>query len=236
MGWGCLCVQPGSRGRCLGDWFVTPSSSCPTPRGSAGSGPRGLGDVCEMGRLDLSCHGRVLPARKSASSLMRYVGYDSRAGFGPVPDGTVQARRGGGGVTNHRTVCPLTFPVRSPGSSRWSGGRAVSWWIIRERPGGDIPAAAATACCGWPASDSGGEGLVASPAGCVEGVGGCCEFLEVPLGHLSSNSNRNLARGNVFVSAPRLAGVRRPTIGCSPAGVWYQRWDVNTWALPDIWV
>ena len=74
----------------------------------------------------------------------------------------------GRGATNHRTGRPLTFPgfgVLAAATDRLA--RLYLWRIIRERLDGGIPTTAATACWEWAGSNSGGEGLISSPAGLV---------------------------------------------------------------------
>ena len=83
----------------------------------------------ELERLGPSGHGGVRVACKTVPSLIRHVGYDPRwlrPGFWAMSVGKGQAppdSSTGKDATNHRTVRPSTSPVRSPGSSRRSGGR-----------------------------------------------------------------------------------------------------------------
>ena len=87
----------------------------------------------------------------------------------------------GRGATNHRTGRPLIFP--GFGGLAAAADQVAGLYLggSSGRPGGGIPAAAAT---------SGGESHLLSPAGCVRGVGGCCEFLEAPFGYPMSSGNR----------------------------------------------
>ena len=99
-------------------------------------------------------------------------------------------------ATNQRSGRPSTFPVRSPGSSRATWERAVSWRIILDKTAGLIPAAMT-----FPG------GVVWAVSGFFGGFGG---FFLIQFGGRDS--------APLFETLRKPGIRRRPVEPCAPAG------------------
>ena len=78
------------------------------------------------------------------------------AGFGPVSGGNIQGLDLLGSLRGKGRYKSIERSARRPSQLGVlaAADDQVSWRIIRERAGGDIPAAAAARCCGWPAASA----------------------------------------------------------------------------------
>ena len=111
--------------------------------------------------------------------------------------------------------------VRPCGLLQQSSGRNWRPERLEAEAGAAPPSLAASPLLGLLAFEvAGGADLIPSLAGCVQAVGGRCEFLEVPLGHPTPTVTGTYL-GVMPSFRRRVGGCSESDLGCSPVETWY---------------